>query len=50
MLVDHPPNPFAGNSYHLYRHSIVKTTGEAGGLIGPYKGLLPASAIRALKT
>ena len=31
-----------------YRLSEVKTTGKAGGLIGPYKGLIPASANRAL--
>ena len=32
-----------------YAESKVKTTGEAGGLIRPCKGLLPASATRALK-
>ena len=29
---------------------IVKTTGVAGGLYRPYKGLLPASALRALNS
>ena len=32
-----------------FKDHPVKTTGEAGGLIRPCKGLLPASANRALK-
>ena len=35
--------------FHPSKLNIVKTTGKAGGLIRPYKGLIPASATRALK-
>ena len=31
----------------LYKRLLVKTTGLAGGLLCPYKGLLPAYARKA---
>ena len=38
----------ADDAAELISDSLVKTTGEAGGLRRPYKGLVPASATRAL--